>query len=64
MNQHNGYFGCSTCLIEGKHIDKVHVYPYEEWKTVKLRTDAGFLSDAKKAVQTKKKVTEFFMLIL
>ena len=59
MNQHNGYSGCATCLIEGKHVDNVHVYPYEESKNAKLRTDAGFLEDAKKAVETKKKVVIF-----
>ena len=56
MNQHNGYYGCSTCLIEGIHKDNVHVYPYDQAIKAELQTDVGYLEDAKKAINNKAKV--------
>lgn len=36
FKQHNGYFGCPRCKLEGYHINRVHVYPYK--KKLNLRT--------------------------
>ena len=56
INQHNGYFGCSTCLIEGVRTNNVQTYPYEQAMRVSKRTDAGTFSDAKQAVAKGEKV--------
>lgn len=60
MNQHNGYFGCSSCLIEGEHINNVHVYPYVASKKATARTYTGYFNDAKKAIESGKKVLDSF----
>ena len=56
MKKHNGYFGCNKCLIEGEHLNNVHVYSYQESKKTKLRTNDGYFNDAKKAIDNGKKV--------
>uniref|UniRef100_A0A7M5XKF2 Transposase domain-containing protein n=4 Tax=Clytia hemisphaerica TaxID=252671 RepID=A0A7M5XKF2_9CNID len=59
MNQHNGFHGCSTCLIKGVHEKNVHVYPYSEaidQKKSAKRNDEKTFNDAIKAISSGQKV--------
>ena len=58
MNQHNGYHGCSTCLIPGIHKGNVQIYPYEQAisKEARLRTDIDYFKDGRKAIENDAKV--------
>lgn len=46
FKQHNGYFGCPRCKLQGKHINNVHVYPYTN--KLNLRTSQDTIQTANK----------------
>ena len=62
MVQHNGYFGCKDCLIEGEHVKNKkgysHCYPYEQSMAARKREKNSFYSDALEAHTTRKTVSQ------